>query len=223
MSMTTITNTPGIAAIRDASAAPASGNAASEAADRFLTLLVTQMRNQDPLNPLDNAEVTTQLAQISTVTGINKLNDAVAALAASFTANQYLQAATLVGRDVVVGGNTLDLAESTGGGGVVLEADADDVVVTIADGNGTVVRTLDLGAQAAGTHFFTFDGKDDAGGALADGRYTFNATARHGTANSAPATVALARVAGVAAGVDGTRLALADGREIALSQVEQIH
>src|SRR5207302_1350655 len=71
--------------------------AAKDAADRFLTLLVAQLQNQDPLNPMDNAQVTTQLAQISTVSGINQLNDTVAALGASMGMSQYLQAANLVG------------------------------------------------------------------------------------------------------------------------------
>src|SRR6202040_3830260 len=68
--------------------------------DRFLTLLVTQLRNQDPLNPMDNAQMTSQLAQISTVTGINKLNDTLSSLSASLGSNQYLQAAGLVGHNV---------------------------------------------------------------------------------------------------------------------------
>src|SRR5512134_2083155 len=95
------TNAAGATGAPNAASTNATGaaSASEEAADRFLTLLVTQLRNQDPLNPLDNAQVTTQLAQLSTVSGINKLNETVAALSASFAAGQYLQAVGLVGRD----------------------------------------------------------------------------------------------------------------------------
>ena len=77
--------------------------------DRFLKLLVTQMKNQDPLNPLDNAQVTTQLAQISTVNGVERLNATIQAIADSFTAGQSLQAAGMIGREVLVPGSTLQL------------------------------------------------------------------------------------------------------------------
>ena len=132
--------------------------AAKEAADRFLTLLVAQLQNQDPLNPMDNAQVTTQLAQISTVSGINQLNDTVAALGASMAVSQALQAASLVGHDVVVGGNDLTLANGTASGGMDLSGNADQVSVTVTDAAGNVVRTMDVGAQKSGTQFFSWDG-----------------------------------------------------------------
>src|SRR5215204_242231 len=96
--------------------------------DRFLKLLVTQMKNQDPLNPLDNAQVTTQLAQISTVNGIEKLNATIEAMASSFTSGQSLQAATMIGKDVLVPGSTLQLAGSSVFG-VELAQAADQVKV----------------------------------------------------------------------------------------------
>ena len=84
-------------------------------ANRFLTLLVTQLQNQDPLNPLDNAQVTSQLAQLSTVNGINKLNDTMSGLVASFGASQYLQASNLVGHDVMVPGKRDEPRRRQGG------------------------------------------------------------------------------------------------------------
>ena len=71
---------------------------AADSADRFLKLLVTQLKNQDPLNPMDNAQVTTQMAQINTVEGINKLNTTLSTMAMGFNAGQTLQAAGMVGR-----------------------------------------------------------------------------------------------------------------------------
>src|SRR5688500_16052862 len=147
----------GAAASTAANAAAANGktatDAAQEASDRFLTLLVTQLRNQDPLNPLDNAQVTTQLAQISTVSGINKLNETVASLSASFAAGQYLQATSLVGREVVVAGSKLTVdAEGKAKYAMAIAKDADAVSVTIKDAAGVVVRTIDAGAQKSGIH-----------------------------------------------------------------------
>ena len=82
--------------------------------DRFLKLLVTQMRNQDPLNPMDNAQVTTQIAQISTVTGIDKVNSSIAGLADAMSASSSLQNASLIGRSVVVPGERVRLRGSQG-------------------------------------------------------------------------------------------------------------
>ena len=93
----------------------------AEAQDRFLKLLVTQMRNQDPLNPLDNAQVTTQLAQISTVTGVEKLNSTLQGLSSALMASQSLQSAALIGRDVMASGNVLSLNAGNATGGVDLK------------------------------------------------------------------------------------------------------
>src|SRR6186713_3264793 len=109
-------------------------SAASDAtmtSDRFLKLLVAQMKNQDPLNPMDNAQVTSQMAQINTVTGIDKLNTTVQGLSTQFMQLQAVQGASLVGRDVVVPGNTLQIDDGTGEGGFELAGPADQVKVEI--------------------------------------------------------------------------------------------
>jgi flagellar basal-body rod modification protein FlgD len=225
--MTTIDTTSGAAstlALPGASGAAPATSAAQDASDRFLTLLVTQMKNQDPLNPLDNAQVTTQLAQISTVAGIDKLNDTVATLGASFRANQYLQSAALVGHDVAVAGNTIDLVDGKAQVGVALDAAADDVVVTISDASsGKVVRTLDAGKASAGMQFFDWDGKDDTGASLTDGVYTFSVAATSGKAAVNAQAIALLRVTGVSSAADGTTLHFAHGASAALADVREIH
>ena len=102
------------------------------ARDRFLKLLVAQIQNQDPLNPLDNAQVTTQMAQINTVNGIEKLNRTVAALGTQFASLQVMQGASLVGRDVTVPGDRLTVDDDgAGSGGFELAAPADRVKVEI--------------------------------------------------------------------------------------------
>jgi flagellar basal-body rod modification protein FlgD len=127
----------------------------AEAQDRFLKLLVAQMKNQDPLNPMDNAQVTTQMAQIQTVSGIERLNGSVEALSGHFTQMQALQGASLVGRDVVVAGDWLS-TNDTGlvQGGFELPAAADSVKVEILNGAGLVIDTIDVGALGSGRHGF---------------------------------------------------------------------
>ena len=142
-------------------AASATGNTAAignanEAGsqDRFLKLLVTQMQNQDPLNPMDNAQVTTQIAQINTVSGIEKLNSTVGGLSAQFTQMQALQGAALVGRDVVVPGNRLNVTDGIGQGGFELSGSADAVKAEVVSASGEVLDTIELGAQSSGVHSF---------------------------------------------------------------------
>jgi flagellar basal-body rod modification protein FlgD len=127
------------------------------AADRFLKLLVTQMQNQDPLNPMDNAQITSQMAQINTVSGIEKLNTTVAGLNGQFVQLQALAGASLVGHDVTLAGNRLSIQDGVGAGGVELAGTAESVKVEILSPGGQVVDTIDMGTQAAGRHGFTWD------------------------------------------------------------------
>jgi flagellar basal-body rod modification protein FlgD len=202
--------------------AGAVNSARSATEDRFLTLLVTQMRNQDPLNPLDNAQVTSQLAQLSTVSGIEKLNATMGTLLGSLTALQPIQASSLVGKSVAIGGNTLELAAGKGRGGLSVEGSTTGVAVTVADASGKAVRTIDLGARSAGIATFDWDGKDDKGNRLPDGSYTFTVTA---TGASGPVTarpLAVATVRGVIPASDGFALNLGAAGIVAFSSIAQI-
>jgi flagellar basal-body rod modification protein FlgD len=149
-------------------------------ADRFLKLLVTQMQNQDPLNPLDNAQITSQMAQINTVNGVEKLNSTVEGLNRQFVQMQALQGASLVGRDVTLAGDRIAVAQGTGSAGFELASAADRVKVEILSPAGRVVDTIELGAQAAGRHGF---GWNAAGVNQADGNgYRFRVLASAGAA-----------------------------------------
>jgi len=122
--------------------------------DRFLKLLVTQLQNQDPLSPMDNAELTSQIAQINTVTGIATLNTSVQGLSSQFLQMQTLQGASLVGKSVIVPGNKIDIANGDGQGGFELATPADAVKVEVLSPAGQVIDTLNMGAQSAGVHGF---------------------------------------------------------------------
>ena len=224
--MTTVTSTtssPLAAFGSTATAAATSSDTSSDVANRFLTLLVTQLQNQDPLNPLDNAQVTSQLAQLSTVNGINRLNDTLSGLVASFGANQYLQAANLVGHDVLVPGNAMKLEGGKAAGGFTLASAAEKVVVTITDAAGTRIRQLDLGARSDGAQSFAWDGKSDAGVAVKDGNYAITATATIGGKAVALDPLMAGKVTGIVPGANGTQVQVAGLGLIDLSSVKQIN
>jgi flagellar basal-body rod modification protein FlgD len=162
-----------------AAAKPVTANEAGSA-ERFLKLLVTQMQNQDPLNPMDNAQITSQMAQINTVNGIQTLNTTVQGLNSQFAQMQVLQGASLVGRDVTVAGNQLAFENGEGLGGFDLAGTADSVKVEVLTGAGKVVDTVDLGAQSAGAHSFTWAPGDKLASAQAEG-WRFRVTAQAGT------------------------------------------
>jgi flagellar basal-body rod modification protein FlgD len=158
----------------------ASTDSVSETQNRFLSMLVAQMKNQDPLNPLDNAQVTSQMAQLSTVQGISDLNKSMQALADSLGAGQLAQAANLIGHGVLVPGNSVGPGAGHNLVGMSLPSSADQVIVTIQNGAGQTVRTMNLGAQSYGDHLFSWDGVTDNGSQAADGAYQFSISAVQG-------------------------------------------
>ena len=192
-----------------------SGNNAG-AADRFLKLLVAQMQNQDPLNPMDNAQVTSQMAQINTVTGIEKLNTTVQGLNSQFVQMQALQGASLVGRDVIVPGNLMDIADGVGQGGFELTSAADAVKVEILSASGQVVETMQLGAQSAGMHSFDWD----AGTATNDSGLRFRVTSTLGGTTTSATTLMRDTVDAVSTTGTGFNLELARAGSVGYADVK---
>jgi flagellar basal-body rod modification protein FlgD len=190
--MTTAVNTSVINALQGGSAAAAAAGASKttkeDPQDRFLKLLVTQMKNQDPLNPLDNAQVTSQIAQISTVNGIERLNAAVKGMGDSMLAAQSLQASTMIGRGVLAEGDRMELANGGAIGGIELSGAATKVVVSIYAPSGQQVESIDLGAREAGLSTFAWDGRPDGTTQLADGAYQFKVEAFSANAAKVTAT-----------------------------------
>lgn len=199
-----------------------SASSVSSTQDNFLKMLTTQLQNQDPLNPMDNAQITSQLAQLSTVSGINQLNSTLKALTDSVTMSQAMSATSMIGHGVLVAGTSMALSSGQAVAGVDLAQAADNVVVTIKDGAGNTVRTLQLGAQPAGTVPFGWDGKTDAGNVAADGAYTFSAQAVLAGTQTDAATLSFGMVNGVTPGTQGATLDVGQLGGFALSAVKQI-
>lgn len=194
----------------------------ADSQNRFLTLLVTQLKNQDPLSPMDSAQMTSQLAQISTVDGIEKLNRTLEALESSTRNSQTVQAAALMGRGVLVPGGSIGLSDGMSVAGVELALPADSVTISITDSAGLLVRTIELGSQDAGAHGFAWDGLTDTGVAAADGEYRFSVEAKLGTdiVNTTPLQFGV--VSGVITGSEGAQLSLGALGSFALTQIRQI-
>jgi flagellar basal-body rod modification protein FlgD len=199
-----------------------STNSVTATQDRFLKLLVTQMQNQDPLNPMDNSQVTSQMAQLSTVSGIDQLNTTLQALSSSMTTSQTLQAASMIGHGVLTPGNKVDLANGTAIGGVNLSQSASNVQVNIQDQSGKTIRTLHLGAMPAGVQGWQWDGMNDAGVAVPTGSYTFTIAATQGGSNVPATALTYGVVNGVTPGTSGASLNIGLNELIAMSQVQQI-
>ena len=193
-----------------------SGADAPGSSDRFLKLLVAQMQNQDPLNPMDNAQVTSQMAQINTVNGIEKLNTTVHGLSTQFMQMQALQGATLVGRDVIVPGNKMDIADGVGQGGFELTSPADAVKVEVLNAGGRVIDTLHLGAQTSGMHSFDWD----ASKAGTDTNLTFRVTATSGATTLSSTPLMRDKVDAVSTAGDTLTLELESSGSVPYSKIK---
>jgi flagellar basal-body rod modification protein FlgD len=191
---------------------------AAASQDRFLKLLVAQLNNQDPMNPMDNAQMTSQMAQINTVSGIQQLNDTVKSLSTQFASMQVLQGATMVGRNVLLDSNTLSVDSGSATGAIDLAGNADKVSVQILSPSGQTLDTLNLGSMTAGRHDFTWDASAYQG----MGNPTFKVTATQGTASITTTSMARDTVASVGTDNGVMSVQLKGRNAIAYSDIKAI-
>lgn len=192
--------------------------------DEFLRLMTTQMTHQDPTKPMENGDFLAQMAQFGTVEGINELKDSFASFASSMTANQALDAASLLGRSVEFPGDSAMLGVSKPlSGSVDLESPASEVTINIVAPNGEVVKTLNLGTQTSGSVKFEWDGLMDDGTYATPGMYTVDAQGLLGGSNTSLATYVNATVQSVdLGGAKGIQLDLGQAGNIDFNKVKQI-
>ncbi len=155
--------------------------------DRFLKLLVAQLNNQDPMNPMDNAQMTSQMAQINTVTGIQQVNETLKSMATQFSSLQVLQGTSMVGRGVLIESNTMPRVNGIASGAIDLAGPSDAVKVDIMTPGGQVLDSFNLGALGAGRHPFSWD----ASSYQATGEPSYRVTATQG--GNSVSTTSLAR------------------------------
>ena len=179
--------------------------------NEFMNLLVAQMNNQDPLSPQDNGEFIAQLAQFSTVEGIENMNTTMDSLLSGYQSSQALQASSLVGRSVIVPTmNAMVDTEEGIKGQLALTQRSDNVSVNVYDDKGSLVSTVNMGAKDAGMLDFKWDGKNGSGETLPAGKYKFEAQASINGENKQLATL-------LPANVDSVSLGMGKGGEMVLN------
>jgi flagellar basal-body rod modification protein FlgD len=192
----------------------------------FLTLMLAQLKNQDPTSPVDSSTFLTQLAQLSEVQGITSLNTSFSALSSSFSAGQALQASSLLGHHALVSSPTAQLAAGgTVSGSVNVPQTTSSVVLSITDSGGNVVRTLGLGAQSAGAASFSWDGKAANGTQAPAGTYTLSVEYAGQIKGSTAATTAVTGTVesvSMGAGSTGLTLNVAGVGSVPFSSLQQI-
>jgi len=190
----------------------------------FLELMVAQMNNQDPLSPQENGEFIAQLAQFSSVEGIDNLNSTVDSLATSMQSSQALQASALVGRTVHIATDQSHLTQDgVVTGSIKLDSSTNNLVVSISNASGELVKQVELGNQARGDVRFLWNGLDSEGNRLPQGNYTFSAEASTGGVTSQMEMALSANVDSVSINPDqSVVLNLAGQGAVPLLSVEEI-
>lgn len=175
----------------------------------FLKLLTTQLKNQDPLKPVENEAFVAQMAQFSSLSGITEMNTKLGSILDSLNNNQLSTATGLVGKYVLTSG-TKAVPDGTGAvyGAITIPEGATDTTVAIKDSTGATIRTLKLGAVEDGVHEFAWDGKNDAGEAVEPGPVTIEATANVGGKREALATSVYALVQSVSTATPNSPMTL---------------
>ena len=209
--MTTIANdvygSLGLGAAAEAATASKKEEALGQA--DFLRLMTEQLKHQDPLKPMENSAFLGQLAQFSSVQGLQDLNQTVNGFAGLMQSDQLLRGAHMIGRDVLVPSDTLALATEGAAGGMVASPGPGTVTFEIRDASGQVVRTLSEPAAAAGEVAFSWDGANAAGERLPAGSYSISARHVDATGDATELnTYARSRVQSVSVGNDGLYLDL---------------
>jgi len=193
--------------------------------DEFLELMLTQLRYQDPFKPMENGEFIAQMAQFSTVSGIDEMQKSMEALSTSLISNQALEASSLVGRNVLTPSNTANLGETdTVEGAFELPASAGQITMTVFDQSGNLVRSTDLGTQSAGRHNFSWDGESNEGSRAPAGEYTIKIEYGSGENAAAAEVLIQKKIASVNFATNGGQISLntVDGQSLSFSDIRQI-
>ncbi len=204
----------------NAKARDINANDPANAQDRFLKLLVAQLNNQDPMNPMDNAQMTSQIAQINTVTGIEQLNATVKGLVSQFASQQLLQGSAMVGRQVLVEGDSMAVNAEThiGYGALELSEPAADVKVQVLNASGKELGVVELGALKEGRYNFEWDGSAHPD----SGPLHFKVLATNGTSEVAATPLTIDHVAAVSVENGALQLQLARGDTIDYAAIKSV-
>ena len=217
---TTVNNIP----VYDRFAPPVSttsnGTSSADLSKNFLKMLTVQLQNQDPMNPMDNAAMTSQLAALNQVDGINKLNTSVTSLVAQMQSANFMNLSSSVGKTALAEGSKVYFSGHAVGMAAKLDAPAASLKAVIRDSNSQIVNQFDFGPAGSGMTDFIWDGGDDAGKQVASGMYTLELTATDAQGKTtSPSSYVGAMVASI--GQEGTdmKVGLSDGRNILTTDI----
>ncbi len=178
----------------------------------FLRLMTTQLTTQDPFNPVDNTQMLAQMAQFSSVAGIAEMNQSLQQIASSLGGSRLSDAASWIGHNMLVESDVATpMVDGTYAGEFELSDDAEQVTISFVDGSGNVVHSETLGAQAAGTVAFSWDGKNDAGEAVAGGPLRLVVNATQDGQTSHPTTATWTSIGGIQSPANGGESRLVTG------------
>jgi len=190
----------------------------------FLTLFTTQLKNQNPLDPMDNTAFVSQLAQFSQLEATTKMSGSMESLVKSLSTSQISGASALIGKTVGITDGKAVYDGAPVNGFVTLPTDVDSLTLKVYNSSGQLVRTGQVGAQKKGDFGFAWDGKDDSGNAVANGAYRIEASAtRFGKANKAAiTTMAYVRSVNTDQVTGDMKLEFNDGSQLSISEIKRI-
>ena len=188
----------------------------------FMTLLIAQMKNQDPTSPMDNNQMAAQMAQLNMVSGINKMNTTLTGLSSNQQISNSMQATDLIGHQVMVTSNKLQLNGGTSHMAMDLSQNADNVVMNISDSNGNLISTLNLGSKAAGIQNISWNGQTNAGSLATDDTYTYNITASSNGAAISATTLSSGLVQSVSISSGQVQANVSTLGNVALADIHQV-
>jgi len=217
---TTVNNIP----VYDRFAPPApttsNGTSSADLSKNFLKMLTVQLQNQDPMNPMDNAAMTSQLAALNQVDGINKLNTSVTALVAQMQSANFMNLSSSVGKTALAAGSQVYFSGQPVGMAAKLDGPVESLKAVIRDSKKQIVNQFDFGPTPAGMNDFIWDGGNDAGKQMAAGMYTLELTATDAQGKTtSPAAYVGAMVASIGQEGEEMKVGLSDGRSILTTDI----
>ncbi len=203
---------------------PNAGKSAADQTQNFLKLLIAQIKNQDPMSPMDASTMTAQMSQLNMVNSIATMNTSMQAMLTQMQSANFLNQASLIGQSPMVAGNTINFMGSEVILGANLANPLQGVIATIKDASGNAVGTANLGDLSSGMTNFAFDGINANGETLPNGIYKVEIIGKNSAGNSETPTAYVGSPV-VSIMKDGSSgqaiLKLADGRSIKASDVMQ--
>lgn len=190
----------------------------------FFALLTQQLSYQDPTKPVENDQMISQMTSFTMADGITGLNDSFTDFAASMTSNQALQASSLVGQQVLVPSESINIQDGvSNGGSFEVPQSVQNLQVRIEDAAGQLIRTIDMGNVGSGKHRFSWDGKDNSGNPVAEGDYKISAQGNMGNKGTTFPVSTYSHVQSVSIGANGSGLTInTNTGSVKLADVEEI-